>query len=614
VNFAHPLALLCLAVALPVAVCYLLRVRPRLLDVASHIFWREVYPERRRQALWGRLQHLGSLLVQLALLALLVFALAEPLLPGEAREARRLVLVLDHSASMSARDEGGTRLDRAHAAARDILARLRHGDEAALVTCGAQVRVACGLTGQRRSVEKALDAVGADDGPGNVPEAVALARRLLAGQPGGRVLLFSDGCFDGAKNIAAAPDVRWRPVGQAAANAGIRRFQARRSLRDPTSYEVLLEVTNSSDEPLHCRLHLERDDNPVDVIPVDVEANSAWRYVAEYPSADGGTLTARLDHQDALEADNHAFAILPPRRQLAVHLVSPGSLFLEKVLEASALVRQPVAVSRTPDAGGTDGQGAAVVIYHERIPPRLPAGPVLVIHPLAASDLWTVGETMAEAVVDKQERDSQLLTHVKLEGLTLPQARRLKPLHDQTQVLARGLGGEPLCFAVERPEGRVLVLTGDLETADLPLRTAFPILMTNALVWLAGGQEDYREAVPTGSVVELTLPQVPGLRLFAPDGRSLPLLAGVSRTAVGPLDRVGVWRVAADPDEPAVAEVAVNLANGRRSDLRPDPAAAEAKAPEEGGQGRRPVAFYLLIAGLGLLALEWGLYQRRKVR
>ena len=52
--------------------------------------------------------------------------------------------------------------------------------------------------------------------------------------------------------------------------------KARRSLRDPSAYEVLIEVTNPSDEPLACRLFLERDDNPVDVLPVRVVAEKAW--------------------------------------------------------------------------------------------------------------------------------------------------------------------------------------------------------------------------------------------------------------------------------------------------------------------------------------------------
>jgi hypothetical protein len=613
---AHPAALIWLALAVPLVVCYLLRVRLRQVDVATHLFWNEIFPESRHTALWGRLHHVGSLLVQLLLLALLASTLAEPILPGEALAAHHVVLVLDHSASMSARDGNGTRFDRARAEARRVVAGLNPGDETALVICGADTRVACAPTSYHRALTQALDGVKPDDGPGNIPEAVALARRLLAGVAGGRVLVISDGCCEGAAAVAAAPDVRWLPVGRAENNAGIRQLQARRSLRDPTAYEVLFEVTNPSAEPLACRLFLERDGNPVDVLPLRAEANDVWRYVGEYTSVEGGILTARLEHADALAADDRAFAVLPPRRELPVRLVSPGSLFLEKVLEANPMIRQPVALAPNADEAATAdaGESPPVTVCHQKLPARLPAGPVIVIDPRSACDLWELGEVLAEPVVAEQDSDSPLLTQVKLRDLTLPRARQLKPLHDRTEVLAKGLGGEPLCFTVERPEGRVFVLTGDLEAGELPLRTAFPILMSNALVWLAGSKENGRAAVPTGSVVELTLPDRPGLQWFAPDGRALPLPAGATRASVGPLDQVGVWRAAAGSDEPAVAEVACNLANGRRSDLRPDPAVTAAARPEEGQLFRRPTWFFLLCLVAGLLGLEWCLYQRRKIR
>jgi von Willebrand factor type A domain/Aerotolerance regulator N-terminal len=615
-NLTHPAALYWLVLAVPVVVCYVLRVRLRRVDVSTHLFWSEVFPDRRRQALWGRLQHLGSLLVQLLLLALLVFALADPVPHGTAAAARRMVLVLDHSASMKARDGAGTRLESARKEARRVLAGLRFHDEAALVTCGASVRVACGMTGHRRALEKALDAVTPDDGPGNVPAALVLGRRLLAGATGQQVLVISDGCFDGAAAVAAAPDVRWLQVGSRTANAGIRQFQARRSLRDPTMYEVLVEVVNASDEPLECQLTLERDDSLVDVVRLQVEANEVWRHVSEHTSAEGGTLTVHLDHKDASSVDDRAYAVLPPRQESAVHLVSPGSLFLEKVLEANPLVRQPFTVGRTPNGTTPKAEeGPAVVIYHERLPARLPAGPILVIHPLTSCDLFEVGERLAEAAAAEQDPDAPLLTNVHLVGLTLPRARRLLPLREQAHVLVKAVGGEPLCIAFQRPQGRVLVLTGDLETGELPLRTAFPILMTNALVWLAGGQENFREAVATGSVVEVPLPdKAPELQLIAPDGRLFPLPAGTPRASLGPLDQVGVWRVAAGRESAPVIEVACNLANGRRSDLRPDAPVVAANRPLEPGPFLRPLWFYLLGLCAALLVIEWGLYQRRKIR
>ena len=69
--------------------------------------------------------------------------------------------------------------------------------------------------------------------------------------------------------------------------------------------------------------------------------------------------------------------------------------------------------------------------------------------------------------------------------------------------------GEPLFSALERPEGKVLILSVNLDKGDLPLRTAFPILATNALNWFAGARGELREAYATGAIAEITLPTTP---------------------------------------------------------------------------------------------------------
>src|SRR5215212_4760604 len=109
-NLNHPAALVWAALAIPIVAFYILKVRLRRVPVSTILFWEQVFEEKRPRSLWQRLRHLVSLLVQLAFLLLLVLALAEPFFPWEARQARRLVLVVDNSASMNATDLAPSRL------------------------------------------------------------------------------------------------------------------------------------------------------------------------------------------------------------------------------------------------------------------------------------------------------------------------------------------------------------------------------------------------------------------------------------------------------------------------------------------------------------------------
>src|SRR5207302_7034228 len=146
-SLANPSALLWALLAVPVVIFYVLKIRLKRVPVSTVIFWRQLFDEKRPRSLWQRLRHLISLLVQLALLGLMVAALAEPLFSWDILTARRIVLVLDNSASMNATDVEPNRLARAKDEARQVIQGLRFRDEMAIVAAGTQQRVVCGLTG-----------------------------------------------------------------------------------------------------------------------------------------------------------------------------------------------------------------------------------------------------------------------------------------------------------------------------------------------------------------------------------------------------------------------------------------------------------------------------------
>ena len=103
-NLLHPLALAWLGLAIPIVIFYILKIRMRRVPVSTTLFWRQIFEEKQPRSIWQKLRHLLSLLVQLAFLLLVVFALSEPIFKWEIREARKLVLVVDNSASMNAAD------------------------------------------------------------------------------------------------------------------------------------------------------------------------------------------------------------------------------------------------------------------------------------------------------------------------------------------------------------------------------------------------------------------------------------------------------------------------------------------------------------------------------
>src|SRR5260370_36292954 len=139
-SLANPAALAWLLLAVPVVIFYILKIRLKRIPVSTVLFWRQIFDEKRPRSLWERLRHLISLALQLLLLLLLGAALAEPFFSWEALSARRVILVLDNSASMNATDVAPSRLARAKDEARQVIQGLRFRDEMAIVPAGTQPR------------------------------------------------------------------------------------------------------------------------------------------------------------------------------------------------------------------------------------------------------------------------------------------------------------------------------------------------------------------------------------------------------------------------------------------------------------------------------------------
>ncbi len=160
------------------------------------------------------------------------------------------------------------------------------------------------------------------------------------------------------------------------------------------------------------------------------------------------------------------------------------------------------------------------------VPKTLPAGPLLVLHPQGPCDLWQPGDAIAEPVVARQAEDLPLLSGVRLVGIRLAEARKLllrpkaEPL---AQPLAWAADGSPLAYAIPRVEGRVIVLAGSLEGGEWPQRTAFPILLANALDWVAACEGNGRlktcpatscgAGVPPAEAAETAAPQERDIRV-----------------------------------------------------------------------------------------------------
>ena len=634
-TLGTPLALLLALIAIPIVIFYILKVRLRRVPVSTNLFWNQIFEEKPPKSLWQNLRYWLSLLAQLFILALLVLAIADPILSWQTKGARRLVLILDVSASMQAADKATSRFDSAKQAAQRVLDGVREQDQVAILTAGTRPEVVLGMGNHIPSLRRAINDLLPVDTPANLGSAVELANQLLGDAPNGQVIVFTDQATPRNTNPDSQSKetntVEYRAFGSNASNVGITQFQTRRSMVDAVGYELLVEVRNASDQPIQCRLEIELDERPVDIFPLKLQPNETWSRTLEKTSLEGGALKATLSKfendqgQDRaknnnLDVDDIAWAILPDRVIQPVLIVSPGNLFLQKVFEANPLVRVTVQ-KEIPTAWPEN----ALIVLHKLIPDPLPSNPLFIIDPDTSSSLFRVDGLIDSPLVTEQDKDSPLMTHVRLDNVMFPNTKKLTFLTQTAKPVASCVGGESLFATLTHGDKKAVVLGVNLEQSDLAFRTVFPILASNAIAWFSSQSGELSLAIAGGDTARLNRSLSAGvppenLWLISP-GLQVKRQSG---STVGPLKETGVWELFEwdDNGNPTaenlrttgklVDRYAVNLESSSETDLRNTNDSD--RAPKQTSIAywfSYPPWYYLAILIGSLLVLEWGMYQRR---
>lgn len=631
----NPAALFFVALVPVVIALYLLKVRRRAETVSTLLFWRKVSVEHRRRALWQKLRRPLSLLLQLLLLALVLFALARPEWSAfRGRTAGATVVLLDARARLQAAlPSGGTRFEAARTAATGWLRRASSRQPTALLVLAGTPRVAAALASDGSQALAALEKLTPTDATSPAEPAFALAQALLEATAGSKRLIWVS---DEPPALASTPElpIEWERIGEPADNVGLTRFSLRTRPDSPDSAEVFFTLVNRGRSAVQGQVEIALDGRPAESVAISLEPDATRSQSLALPSLAGqplnakGLLTARWLPQerraDPLPNDDTAYAIAPRPRQLRVLLVTAGNVFLERALGADENLRlellAPTAYRRAL-ATAFDA-----VVLDQGSPGTdqladLPAGRFLF---LGHSPLGPNGPTLDRPLVTDAEAADPILRNAELREVNFLRAARLPgPLRSERRSGWRlqaplRTADAPLLLTGEREEGapqRFVATAFGVADSDLPLRVAFPIFLGNALRWLAGETGQGGQALPAGTQITLAA----GESITTSPVRAVGEISSAARRS-GParvtLDRNGFYqRLAADGAESWLAVCSLDEATSNLRQTAPAASATSPAAPPRSSSilaTNWPPWIWLAVAALGLSLGEWLLYHRRR--
>ena len=474
-KFLWPIAWSLLGLALPIILFYLIRQRLRVKPVTTLLFWENLAPKVHNLPLWRKLRRLISLLLQLLLLALIVTALARPLLPGQSVVASSLILVLDPSVTMAATSGAGTRWQDATATALRRINAMGFGDEATVILAGDPPKVLSPWTGRKGDLRRVVMAAQIAPTVTDIRPTLRLAQNLLLSHPGAAIELISDTVWTVPPDKDALDRVKLDLIGSAVPNTGITLFAARPLPAGAGEYQLAIKIEQNTAAPINGELTVTQNGQLMDVLQVTVPPGQPWQKFWRAQSMDAVSFEAKWKPQgeDDFAPDQQADAHLEPVREIKATLVSPPNPFLEVALGSQTLVKSQRVWPAPPP-----GDDADLTIFNGTMPPAGWSGKNTVLINPPQSGFW--GERVGpidRPLVSEVDKEAPLMRFASVSDVQLHTATEFTPVPG-ARVYVDSFG-KPLIFGHWESEPRWVVITFDLDQSDFVFRTAFPILCAN---------------------------------------------------------------------------------------------------------------------------------------
>ena len=615
-QFLTPIAFALSALAIPILLLYMLKLRRKQTQVSSTMLWEKLLREKQANAPWQKLKRNLLLFLQLLILAALVFALARPALQTKVVATGSVIVMLDASASMNATDVTPSRFEEARKSVLTLINGLSSNSAMTLILVGKTPQTLIASETDKSLLKAALSKAQVTQGTADWEAAFALAAGATRNGAESTVVIVSDGGLPERGLPSLPSEVRYIPIGQADDNIAISALALRASNGIP---QLFAEVTNTSDVDRKVLLSLYLGKDLFDARQLDIPANSQKSVSLENLPITTAIYKAHISDSigsdkplDSLALDDTAFAVYQSSAARRALLVSNGNLFLEQLL-ASLPGIQPFRA--LPAADGTlqiPSDPFDLYIFDGYIPEKLPNANLLLINP-TANPFFEVGEKIKD-INNIQVKENALTRYVDWKTVHVLQADKTT-MPNWMNVLIES-DSTPLVAAGEKNGQRIAALTFDLRESDLPLQIAYPILFSNLINYLAPPSAfDSSQSLQAGESLTLVPPtDAEQVVIASPSNQIYTLAAG--QTLFSQTNELGYYAVNFVSKDSSKAEYfAVNLFDKSESNIQPRATlqiGSNTVTPTPSQQvGLKELWKWFAGLALIILMIEWQVFHRK---
>ncbi len=433
-------------------------------------------------------------------------------------------------------------------------------------------------------------------------------------------------------------------------NLAILALQTRRNDEKVDTFQVFGRVHNFRAEAVETEAQLYRHDPEkpgsepklVDAIALKVPAQSDQSFKFDLPDTGLAELEVRITEKDSQPLDNRAFTLVGSARKAQVLVVTAGNRYLVDTLRTPTAEERADVTVATPDEAKTDPYARDtragkydLVIYDRVRPENPPEGNALYFGILPPGKAYEKSKELVAPVILDWDVAHPLMQFVRdLPTVIIAKAIGVELPPGATSLIDSNQGS--LAFIAPREGYSDTVVTfsltdGDKFNTNWFKNISFPLFLFNSLQVLGNARESVGDEVhlPDQPVTIRTDTPKDQVIVTLPDGRTTETLTRTPQGAfvASKTDSTGIYHARWEPS--GLLPFVVNQFDFRESDLAPRGLVPDGTPPAQADSykikiGYNPVTgtqktrtsqkdawWYLALIVLGVLLLEWYIYNKR---
>lgn len=585
-----------LLITIPILILlYMLKRKYREKEVASSLLWKEVYKNTQANTPWEKLKNNIMLILQIITILAVILALMNPFLKFGGQSYKNIIIVIDNTASMSAKYNEVSRLEEAKKIAKDYIDSIKTGTNTYVVSFDGVANLELSDSSDKGLIKNKISNIKQSYGGSEINEVLSFVRALGDGLEGEyESLIVSD------KNIILG-DVKGQSISLSSGGINGSIDNISHKFIDG-KLKVIANISNRGTEDYEGDFTLYNGEKIVDVKGIKLKSADRTTISYEIDKVEGDYLKGELSISDSIEGDNTYIDVINQSSQKKVLLVTEKNLFLEKAFGTL----ENVELFKTNDVENIrEEEKYDLYIFDNITPTNIPkSGSILFVN----SDSNSIFTSKAKETVSEIEGVNENLSrYLKDMKFTAANYKTIEIPYWGKSILK--VGDESIAFIGEN-EGRTIAAIGlELHDSDVVLKKEFPILIYELSDKLLSSGMLYKNNFKGGEKIELKSSNSSDTtKVINPNKKSIEVKSGSN---IDGKVQLGLYRVSEKVEsEERTEEFSVNYPTELEGNLINEENINNSNLKDNNKFLRRGLnlePFFIIIA-LFVIGIEWILY------